>query len=289
MEAQPAFTDTLLPSEEGDVLELDELWSFVNSKAQTLWRWVALCRRTRQIVAWTLGDRSEQSATDWRAALPEAYRGCATRSDLWEAYRAAFPASTHRCCGKEEGETNHVERWFGTLRRGSAAWCEKLTRSPRTPRTTSTPSIFSSPPTISLSNRKQQRGKHYRGYRGVDPGQVFGWSWLDPLVGAAGALVVGQWAYSLIRDTSRVLLDREMDPAALEEIREAIESDGDSRVSDLHLLRVGLNEFAVVASVVTDEPRSPEDYKARLRQHEELAHVTIEVNQCHEHELAHAP
>ena len=116
MEAQPAFTDTLLPSEEGDVLELDELWSFVGSKAQTLWLWVALCRRTRQIVAWTLGDRSEQSAADWRAALPEAYRGCATRSDLWEAYRAAFPASTHRCCGKEEGETNHVERWFGTLR-----------------------------------------------------------------------------------------------------------------------------------------------------------------------------
>ena len=31
-------------------------------------------------------------------------------------YRAAFPASTHRCCGKEEGGTNHVERWFGTLR-----------------------------------------------------------------------------------------------------------------------------------------------------------------------------
>ncbi len=63
----------------------------------------------------------------------------------------------------------------------------------------------------------------------------------------------------------------------------SIESDGDSVVSDLHLLRVGLREFAVVASVVTDEPRTPEDYKARLRQHEELAHVTIEVNRCDEH------
>ena len=98
------------------MLELDELWSFVGSKAQTLWLWVALCRRTRQIVAWTLGDRSEQSAADLRAALPEDYRCCTTRSDFWEAYRAAFPAWTHRCCGKEEGETNHVERWFGTLR-----------------------------------------------------------------------------------------------------------------------------------------------------------------------------
>ena len=100
--------DTLLPSQRGDVLELNELWSFVSAKSQTLWLWVALCRRTRQVVAWSLGDRSEQGAADLRAALPPGYRRCATRSDLWRAYQAAFPARTHRCC--------HVERWFCTLR-----------------------------------------------------------------------------------------------------------------------------------------------------------------------------
>ena len=108
--------DTLLPAENGDVLELDELWSFVGSKACQLWRWVALCRRTRQIVGWTLGDRSLQSACDLRASLPKGYRNRATRSDDWEADAAAFPQRTHRCCGKAEGETCHVERWFGTLR-----------------------------------------------------------------------------------------------------------------------------------------------------------------------------
>ena len=110
------FTDTLLPAQKGDVLERDELWSFVESKAQTLWLWVALCRRTRQIIACTLGDRSQQSAADLRASLPPDHRGRATRRDLWEAYAAAFPVRTHRCCGKAAGETNHVERWFGTLR-----------------------------------------------------------------------------------------------------------------------------------------------------------------------------
>jgi cation diffusion facilitator family transporter len=115
-------------------------------------------------------------------------------------------------------------------------------------------------------------------------GKFFGWNWLDPLVGAIGALVVGQWAYGLIRDSGRILLDREMDPAAAEEIREAVESDGDSRVCDLHVLRVGTKEFAVVLSVVADEPRTPEEYKVRLRQHEELAHVTVEVNRCLGHE-----
>ena len=108
--------DTLLPARNGDVLEWDELWSFVGSKAQPLWLWVALCRRTRQIVGWTLGDRSLQSACDLRASLPKGYRGRATRSGFWEACAAAFPKNTPRCCGKEEGETNHVERWFGTLR-----------------------------------------------------------------------------------------------------------------------------------------------------------------------------
>ena len=108
--------DTLLPSEQGDVLELDELWSFVGGKAQTLWLGGALCRRTRQIVAGTLGDRSKPGAADLRAALPPGYRCCAARRDLWRAYRAAFPARTHRCCGKEEGETCHVERWFCTWR-----------------------------------------------------------------------------------------------------------------------------------------------------------------------------
>ena len=108
--------DTLLPAQTNDVLELDELWSFVGSKAQTLWLWVALCRRTRQIVAYTLGDRSVRRACDLQVTIPGDYRGCATRSDFWDAYAAAFPTETHRSCGKHEGETNHVERWFGTLR-----------------------------------------------------------------------------------------------------------------------------------------------------------------------------
>ena len=98
------------------MLELDELWSFVGSKANALWLWVALCRRTRQIVARTLGDRSLQNACDLRADLPRGYRRCAARRDYWDAYAVALPKRTHRSCGKEAGETCHVERFFGTLR-----------------------------------------------------------------------------------------------------------------------------------------------------------------------------
>ena len=116
MAALPAFEDTLLPSQAGDVLELDELWSFVQKKTQEVWLWLALCRRTRQIVAYTVGDRSQESACELRANLPSGFRRRATRSDLWLAYEVAFPQRTHRFCGKAEGETNHAERFFGTIR-----------------------------------------------------------------------------------------------------------------------------------------------------------------------------
>ena len=98
------------------MLELDELWSFVQSKAQEVWLWIALCRRTRQIVAYAIGDRSQEGAMSLRENVPLDYRRRATRSDLWLAYENVFPRRTHRFCGKVEGETNHAERWFGTVR-----------------------------------------------------------------------------------------------------------------------------------------------------------------------------
>lgn len=105
-----------MPGQNGDVLELDELWGFVEKKTQQVWLWIALCRRTRQIVAYTLGDRSQSSALALREHLPADYRRRATRSDYWLAYEGAFPTRTHRFCGKQEGQTNHAERWFGSLR-----------------------------------------------------------------------------------------------------------------------------------------------------------------------------
>lgn len=41
-------------------------------------------------------------------------------------------------------------------------------------------------------------------------GMLLGWSWLDPIMGIAGGILVAVWAIRLVRDTSGVLLDREM-------------------------------------------------------------------------------
>ena len=110
------MTDTLLPAEAGDVLELDELHSFVGSKHNVRWVWIALCRQTRQVVAYFVGDRSAESARGLRERIPADYRCRATRSDFWLAYAEVFPKRTHRLCGKGAGETCYVERWNNTLR-----------------------------------------------------------------------------------------------------------------------------------------------------------------------------
>ncbi len=107
-----------------------------------------------------------------------------------------------------------------------------------------------------------------------------GWWWLDPLVGVLGAVVIGVWAVGLMRQSSAVLLDREMDNPLTQQIRSTLESDGDAKVADLHVWRVGRDKFAAIACVVADQPLEPSVYRARLSAIEQLAHLSLEVNRC---------
>src|SRR5438874_3426266 len=114
-------------------------------------------------------------------------------------------------------------------------------------------------------------------------GRFFGWAWLDPVVGIVGSAVVCSWAYMLLRDTGVILLDVTPPTSDLpEEIRRAVESDGDSIVTDLHVWQVGSGKFAAIVSIVAHEPRPSDFYRDLLGQHDELVHVTIETQHCHE-------
>lgn len=118
---------TLVESQLDDVLELDELWSFVGNKENKRWIWIALCRRTRQVVAYFIGDRSEESCWQLWHWIPAAYRQCHTFSDFWKAYQAVFGSVSqqHQSVGKETGQTAHVERWNNTLRQRCARFVRK--------------------------------------------------------------------------------------------------------------------------------------------------------------------
>jgi len=115
-------------------------------------------------------------------------------------------------------------------------------------------------------------------------GLRYGWSWLDPVTGMVGAVVVALWAKRLIADTSKVLLDREMDNPVVDEIREAIEEGGrqsQTSIVDLHVWRVGKASYSCAVSLVThDRELTPETVRGWLSEHEEVAHTTIEIHQC---------
>jgi Co/Zn/Cd efflux system component len=92
-------------------------------------------------------------------------------------------------------------------------------------------------------------------------------------------LVIANWAFGLIRDTGRVLLDMNPDKVMAEELQGTIESDGD-RLADLHVWRLGPGHLGVIVSVMTAKPRDAEFYRSRLSRFQTLSHVTIEVRRA---------
>jgi cation diffusion facilitator family transporter len=112
-------------------------------------------------------------------------------------------------------------------------------------------------------------------------GMLFGWNWLDPVMGIVGAVLVAVWSAGLLKETGRVLLDREMDHPVVDEVRQAIAARwGDAaQIADLHVWRVGKARYACIAGIVSDDPGiTPCAVKTVLAEHEELVHVTVEIN-----------
>ncbi|RXT28963.1 cation transporter [Rhizobium leguminosarum] len=111
-------------------------------------------------------------------------------------------------------------------------------------------------------------------------GSLYGWHWLDPLMGIVGGLVIANWSWSLMKSSGGVLLDVVPEGETLPaEIRGAIETEGD-RITDLHVWQVGPGHHAAIVAVLTSQPRDPAFYKGRLSGLEELSHVTVEVTRA---------
>jgi cation diffusion facilitator family transporter len=110
-------------------------------------------------------------------------------------------------------------------------------------------------------------------------GKFLGAVWLDPLMGLIGSLVVAAWAFTLLRDTGRVLLDAEMDAPVVAGIRDCLcAGTPGAKIEDLHVWRVGRGKFACVVSVETELAVSADEIRSILSVHRELTHVTVEVN-----------
>jgi cation diffusion facilitator family transporter len=109
-------------------------------------------------------------------------------------------------------------------------------------------------------------------------GKLWGWSFLDPLMGIVGAVVISRWSYGLLKDTGKVLIDYTAGNPIAHEIRRIVAAESDAALLDLHVWQVGPGAFSAILALKTDNGGSLTALKARLGQVPHLAHLTIEVN-----------
>lgn len=111
---------------------------------------------------------------------------------------------------------------------------------------------------------------------GLLAGRHLGWSWMDPVMGIVGALVIARWSLGLVGSAGAVLLDMRPGEALPKAVRARLEADGD-KVCDLHVWRIGPGHNACVITLLSADPKPPSAYKAKLAGLRTLSHVTIEV------------
>jgi len=94
--------------------EVDEMWSFVGSKENKQWVWIAMDSKSRQIIAFYVGDRSQESAKKLWELIPKDYRENAKfYTDDWQSYKVVIPSERHHIV---KGKANHIERFNCTMR-----------------------------------------------------------------------------------------------------------------------------------------------------------------------------
>ncbi len=111
-------------------------------------------------------------------------------------------------------------------------------------------------------------------------GLFFGWVWLDAAVALLGATVIAQWSLGVLRQSANALVDATADPAISQRVRDLLQADGDTVVTDLHVWQVGAQAWTAAVTVVADQPLPAADYRARLADITTLRHVTVEVHAC---------
>lgn len=114
-------------------------------------------------------------------------------------------------------------------------------------------------------------------------GKYLAQGWLDPFMGVVGAALVVRWSWGLLRSSARVLLDLQAPDEVREAIRKAIESEGDNRVSDLHVWSVGPGIYAAEVAIVSSRPLDPDSYYSLLPKELGLMHATFETHLCAAH------
>lgn len=110
-------------------------------------------------------------------------------------------------------------------------------------------------------------------------GKYLGWSWMDALMGIVGSIVIAKWSIGLLKETSRILLDRLPDSKLHDNIRAEILAKAGEKIDDLHIWEVAPGHYSVILSVATATGNSIDYYKQILQKAFDFSHMTIQIRQ----------
>ncbi|MBL0063052.1 MAG: CDF family Co(II)/Ni(II) efflux transporter DmeF [bacterium] len=108
--------------------------------------------------------------------------------------------------------------------------------------------------------------------------KYFGWMWMDPVMGIVGAILVTRWSVGLLRDSGKILLDRQAPDNVIAHIKNHIEEEPGTKVEDLHVWAIGPGLLACEVCVSCNHEVSAEQFKTRLPKHLGIVHATIEIH-----------
>lgn len=111
-------------------------------------------------------------------------------------------------------------------------------------------------------------------------GKYLGLAFLDPLMGVVGGVLIGSWAWGLLKSSGLILLDGSHDDKTKQAIIKAIECDQDTKIVDLHLWKLSSNSLGAIINLVAGSSRSADEYHRRLKHIHHLDHITIETHGC---------
>lgn len=108
--------------------------------------------------------------------------------------------------------------------------------------------------------------------------KFYGLTWMDPMMGIVGAILVGRWSWGLLRDSGKVLLDRQAPESVITAVHQSIETQTEARIADLHIWAIAPGLYACELWITTSQDASPNHYKSLLPKHVGIVHATVEVH-----------
>ncbi|WP_299496006.1 CDF family Co(II)/Ni(II) efflux transporter DmeF [uncultured Shewanella sp.] len=117
-------------------------------------------------------------------------------------------------------------------------------------------------------------------------GKFFGLNWLDPVMGIIGSIIISRWAWGLLKQTSPILLDANIDADYQAQIVALIEDNDDHQVSDIHIWAITSDHYAAIIAIVSHDPKDVDYFKQQLTRFDKLSHVTIEINLCRQNDCS---